>query len=288
MTASDTALLAGLLDPALDPLFAPPSLSGVLSAWYGHLPFAGWIVAAARPDCLVELGSHCGVSYAAFCDAVMREGLDTRCYAVDTWEGDDHAGHYGNEIFESLKRFHDSRYAGFSEMLRMRFDDAAAYFADGSIDLLHIDGLHTEAAVRHDFEHWRQKLSSRAVVLFHDTNVRERDFGVWKLFAELRRHDPGFEFLHGHGLGLLQVGADVPEPVRALCALADPAAIARVRSRFAAIGQAYARHREGEERIAALEAELARARAAREPQAALPTGRSFLSRVPRAARKASK
>jgi glycosyltransferase involved in cell wall biosynthesis len=201
------------------------------------VPFAHWIVASQRPRLLVELGSHAGVSYSAFCEAVLQGALNTRCFAVDTWEGDEHAGFYGNDIYADLKAFHDARYAGFSEMLRCRFDEALAYFEDGTVDLLHIDGRHHYDDVRQDFDTWRPKLSSRAVVLFHDTNVRERDFGVWRLWSELRREAPGFEFWHAHGLGVLAFGADVQEPVRSLCTLEDPAAIATIRERFALLGE---------------------------------------------------
>jgi glycosyltransferase involved in cell wall biosynthesis len=229
--------MAPLLSGALDPLFWRPSRLGVESAWIGHIPFAHWIVAAARPRMLVELGTHNGVSYCAFCEAVLAERLETRCYAVDTWAGDEHAGFYGEDVYENLRRFHDQRYAAFSELLRCTFDAALGYVADGSIDLLHIDGCHRYEDVRHDYETWLPKLSDRGVVLFHDTNVRERDFGVWRLFAELRQRHPGFEFLHEHGLGVLAVGRAVPEPVAALCALDDPARIAAIRERFALLGE---------------------------------------------------
>jgi O-antigen biosynthesis protein len=249
--------LALLLDPALDPIFAPPPLAGVPSAWYGHVPFAQWLVAAARPDCLVELGTHNGVSYTAFCGAVQRAGLPTRCYAVDTWKGDEHAGFYGEEVYENLRRFHAERYAGFSEMLRTTFEAALPYFPDGGIDLLHIDGLHTYEAVKRDFEQWRPKLSPRSVVLFHDTNVREREFGVWRFWAELREQFPGFEFLHGHGLGVLVTGTEAPERVRALAAMTDPAEIARLRERFATIGQIHIRTAGAEQRTERLQAHIA-------------------------------
>ena len=121
------------------------------------------------------------MSYSAFCEAVQRTRLDCRCLAVDTWEGDEHAGFYGEEIYADLRRFHDARYAGFSDLMRCTFDAALAYVPDNSVDLLHIDGLHTYDAVRGDFERWRPKLTDRAVVLFHDTNVREREFGIWPL-----------------------------------------------------------------------------------------------------------
>src|ERR1700761_5647196 len=53
------------------------------SAWLEHVPFAFWIMKVLRPAQFVELGTMRGVSYAAFCQAVERLALPTRCYAVD-------------------------------------------------------------------------------------------------------------------------------------------------------------------------------------------------------------
>jgi GT2 family glycosyltransferase/SAM-dependent methyltransferase len=233
----DAETLRYLWAPDLDPLFWREGRSGVLSAWYGHLPFAHWIVRAVRPLTIVELGTHYGVSYCAFCQAVARNSLNTRCFAVDTWKGDSQTGFYGEEVYQSLRRFHDERYSAFSELLRCTFDDALAYLADGSVDLLHIDGLHTYEAVHHDFENWRPKLSENAVVLFHDTNERQRDFGVWRLWEELSKEFPAFEFLHGHGLGVLAVGDSMSPEVRSLCSLREPAYVNAVRQRFSVLGE---------------------------------------------------
>jgi len=234
MDSFDLGALGPLTSPALDPLFWRPARLGVDSAWYGHVPFAHWIVAATRPACLVELGSHAGVSYSAFCDAALRERTNTRCFAVDTWQGDEHAGFYSDAVFDDLNAFHERRYAGFSRLLRCTFDEALAYIPDGSIDLLHIDGRHHYDDVRHDFSSWEAKLSPRAVVLFHDTNVRERDFGVWRLWDELKPRYENFEFFHSHGLGVLIYGTQVPAAALALCRDADSE---RVRERFALLGE---------------------------------------------------
>ncbi len=137
---------------------------------------------------------------------------------------------------QNFLRFHDERYAGFSALIRSTFDDAVSNFTDGSIDLLHIDGYHTYDAVRHDFETWYPKLSDRGVVLFHDTNVRERDFGVSRVFEEASKRFPSFEFLHGSGLGVLSVGGAVPAPIARLCSLTRSSDISRFRERFAYLG----------------------------------------------------
>jgi GT2 family glycosyltransferase len=263
----DTETLAYLWTSQLDPLFWREGRAGVLSAWYGHIPFAHWIVAVLKPGIVVELGTQNGVSYSAFCEAVVRSGLDTHCFAVDTWRGDDQAGHYGEEVYLDLRRFHDGRYGAFSELLRCTFDQALPYIPDASVDLLHIDGLHTYEAVRHDFENWRPKLSDRAVVLFHDTNVREREFGVWRLWKELRTQFPSFEFLHGHGLGVLAVGQSTSPQVATLCSLTDSAQVSATRQRFSLLGERWTLLYRGEQlqeqigachtRIQSLEGEVA-------------------------------
>ena len=230
----------------------PDRLTDVVS-WHGHIPFAFWIVEALRPDLLVELGTHKGDSYCAFAQAIDRLRLGTACYAIDTWRGDKHSGFYGEEVFEELRQYHEPRYGRFSRLIRSTFDDALHHFADGSIDLLHIDGLHTYEALRHDFESWRPKLSSRAVVLFHDINVRELDFGVWRFWNQVVTDYPSFTFRHSHGLGLLAVGADVAEPVKRLTRYDDSKA-EQVRIFFSRLGGALVAYAEAPAKRAALAA----------------------------------
>jgi hypothetical protein len=216
---------------------------GYPSAWHGHVAFGHWVVQAARPRVVVELGTHHGVSYASFCHAVAAAILRTRCFAVDTWLGDAQSGVYGEDVYADLKRFNDTYYSAFSTLLRCTFDAALDRFEDRSIDLLHIDGQHTYEMVRHDFENWLPKLSEHAVVLFHDIGVREPTFGVWRLWEELCRRYPSFSFEHSYGLGVLAVGSAPAAPVIALCSLSDAAGIARVRAclaRFSDLAQSSA------------------------------------------------
>ena len=209
------------------------------SAWLEHIPFAFWIVRALKPSSLVELGTHWGVSYGAFCQAVDNLALDARCYAVDTWLGDDHSGAYGEDVFSAVNAINETRWKRFSTLLRMTFTDARQYFSAGDIDLLHIDGLHTYEAAAADFDCWRDTLSDRGVVIFHDTNVRERNFGIWRLWKELKNDHPHFEFIHGHGLGVLGIGDKLPDPLLGLFASSEnPVARAEIRALFAACGEA--------------------------------------------------
>ncbi len=175
-----------------------------VGSWSGHLAFANDLIRAIRPGLIVELGTHWGESYFTFCQTVEEHGLSCRCYAVDHWRGDDHAGHYGDEVFREVNEYNHRYYRPFSRLLRRSFDDALTQFADDSIDLLHIDGLHTYEAVTHDFRSWLPKVNKNGIVLLHDICAKHQDFGVWRLWDEIKAEFPDtFEFHHSWGLGVV-------------------------------------------------------------------------------------
>jgi hypothetical protein len=219
-----------------DASFWTPDLL-VESDWIQHSPFAFWLMHAHRPRNLVELGTARGFSYFAFNQAQQRLNSKTRCFAIDTWPTGEHDG---NGVFEQVRDYNE-RYRDFSQLIRSTADAAAGAFADESIDLLHVDGRRSYADVKHDFETWRPKLSSRGLVLLHDTNVRAHDFGVFQLWDELSRQYPNFEFLHGRGLGLLGVGADLPPLLNHLFAASHDENLARqTREAYGYLGRSIA------------------------------------------------
>ncbi|MBD0370197.1 MAG: glycosyltransferase [Pyrinomonadaceae bacterium] len=223
-----------------NPLDYPVSLSYpqrlTLSAWAAHIPFGMFLVDALRPRLLVELGTFSGVSYCAFCQAVKELNLETRCLAVGTWEDFEQDGfHDGAEALKDLRAYHDPLYGEFSSLIQSRFDHAVSDFEDGTIDLLHIDGLHTYEAVTHDFETWLPKMNGeRGVLLLH--NITVRDSGVCRLWEELKQIYPHFEFKHEHGLGLLATGSRTPEALDKLLS-ATPEEQSIVREYFSQLGQ---------------------------------------------------
>ncbi len=216
MVQTSAEVLSHITPAALE---KPLRQNARLPAWEGHIPFAFWCVEQWRPRIFVELGTHAGSSYFAFCQSVAAHGTGTQCFAVDTWQGDPHAKAYGGDIFRDVAAHNEKHYASFSRLLRMRFDEALVQFSDGSIDLLHIDGFHTYEAVRHDFETWLPKMSRRGTILFHDSNVFKNGFGVWRLMCELEVRFPHFHFLHSNGLSMFTLSEEAPVEARWLTTL---------------------------------------------------------------------
>lgn len=194
--------------------------------WIGHIPFAYELIARQRPKIIVELGTYSGSSFAAFCQAVEACGLDAKCYGVDLWQGDVHMGRFEEDLYQEISAYMASTYPAIATLVRKDFNEAAVQFADGSIDLLHIDGTHTLEAVTNDFRTWLPKMSEAGVILFHDVNVTVENagpaaakFGVRQVFDEVKQRYPHFEFSHCWGLGVLVVGRNAPAAVLELVEL---------------------------------------------------------------------
>jgi len=209
------------------------------SAWAGHVPFAFWLIEVLRPQTFVELGTFNGLSFMAFCQSIEANRIPARAYAIDTWQGDEHAGRIDSDVYEGLKTYVADKYPGIATLIRAAFAQAVDTFEDGSIDLLHIDGFHSYEAVSSDFHTWKSKLTSNAVVLFHDTRVFEKGYEVHRFWQEVRQGYRSFEFEHGFGLGVLGVGSRFPPALEALFA-ADTEDAAFARAAFSRLGKSVA------------------------------------------------
>jgi hypothetical protein len=222
-----------------------------ISAWMQHVPFMAWAIRNLKPRSYVELGTHYGVSFFAAVQtaAFLKMSLDAR--AIDLWEGDRHAGMYGNEVFDHVSA-RAKKFSGVT-LTRSLFADARKLVADGSVDLLHIDGLHTYEAVKEDFDTWVSCLSDRGVIFFHDVRETRSDFGVHILWAELEAKYPSFTFDHGHGLGVLLVGSRVPKAFTDLAKLDQSPGGDNVRQVFETLGAALDLNSANNERISHLE-----------------------------------
>jgi hypothetical protein len=216
----------------------PPHI--VTSAWLEHAPFAFWLMDELRPRSVVELGTHWGFSFFVFAEAVRRLGIDADLYALDSWEGDDQAGFYGEEVHDSVSAVAERDYPGFTHLVRGYFADSRPQIADDSVDLLHIDGRHGYDDVRGDYELFRSTVRDGGVILFHDIAEYTEGFGVWQLWDELSAQHRSFSFTHGHGLGVLAVGEVRSEGLAALME-ADAATVADVRATYERLGAVVSR-----------------------------------------------
>lgn len=142
-----------------------------VSPWQGHRNFIYDYFKYIRPQTVIELGTHYGCSFFAMCQSMKDNHLDSKLYAVDTWEGDPQAGFYGDEVWETVTATKQKFFSGQNtEFLKMYFNDAVKKFDDETFDLIHIDGLHTYEAVSEDFHNWLPKLKKDGVMLFHDVD----------------------------------------------------------------------------------------------------------------------
>jgi len=169
------------------------------TAWLGHGKFAIQLVTALQPKTIVDLGVDYGFS--TFCFAYPKIGY---VWGVDCFEGDPQAGMKNTYPLVIGQRARLRQKYGIHNVniVKGYFNDVAKDWEtkpDPTIDILHIDGLHTYDAVSEDFRTWSKFLSPDGVVLFHDTISYRDDVG--RFFDELPG-DYKVNFEHSFGLGV--------------------------------------------------------------------------------------
>lgn len=181
-----------------------------------HIPFLFGLADVLRPRRFVEVGTLRGAGFLAVCQAIRQGGIPSEAIAISGWAGDVEAQADYRGAFETFS-FLIRKYSDFAGYLRMRHEDAVHRFRDGSVDLLHLDGFREDVPLREAIRIWMPKLSSRGVLLLHDTHVHRQHFGVWRVWEDLEAQYPALNLSHAEGLGMVCVGQDVPREMVDLC-----------------------------------------------------------------------
>lgn len=166
--------------------------NGVLS-YQSNIP--GWccpekaiammdLIHEVRPEVCVEIGVFGGSSIYPTASALkfLNQGI---VYAIDPWQTSSCIEGYTPEnpnyqwwshldleqiyldFLKMLRRFQIHPYC---EVLRMKSDEALSFFADESIDILHIDGNHTEEIALTDAQMYLPKVKKGGYIWFDDVN----------------------------------------------------------------------------------------------------------------------
>jgi predicted O-methyltransferase YrrM/glycosyltransferase involved in cell wall biosynthesis len=197
---------------AIDSLFLT-NLDDISStAWYGHRPFAQWLVSYLKPQVTVDLGTDWGFSTFSF--AIPRIG---HVYSIDNFTGDSFIGQQDEEakynyvMAKREKLFLTKN----TTIIKGDFTEVAKEW-NQKIDILHIDGDHLYESIKNDYETWSKFVKDDGVILFHDTCVENFNgndtYGVKKFFEEIDL--PKCNFTHTFGLGVVSKNKNIIEHIR--------------------------------------------------------------------------
>ncbi len=172
--------LSGFEDLAF--LFTSSELNhGVASLSFDEAAHLFRVARRLGPATIVEIGRFKGGSTVVFAAA---KHADAHLWSYDLG-GERAPGIVGEEvdaeIEATLERF------GLQRGVHLVRADSRTVDPPGACELVFIDGDHSYAGVRADYEHWRQALSPGGHLLFHDAAQPERYAAVSPGVAQLVR-----------------------------------------------------------------------------------------------------
>jgi predicted O-methyltransferase YrrM len=133
---------------------------GVASLRLDEAAYLYRLVRDTQPETVVEIGRFRGGSTVIIAAALERGVLHS--YDIDVRQGRDGA-ELDRQLTTVLERY------GLTDRVRLHVaDSSTAEPPPGPVDILFVDGDHSEDGVRADFEHWRPQLRPGGHLLFHD------------------------------------------------------------------------------------------------------------------------
>jgi predicted O-methyltransferase YrrM len=180
-------------------LFANTQLNhGIASLAFDEAAYLFRLVHSLGPATLAEIGRYKGGSTfliaAASAPGATLWSYDLHVKLATVDEGAD----FDRELEGALARF------GLADRVHLVVADSTTVEPPaGGCDLVFVDGDHTYAGVRADFENWRGVVKPGGHLLFHDAvafrSFAARDEDVARLMDEIRSGDGDFEEVGGAG-----------------------------------------------------------------------------------------
>lgn len=182
-----------------------PSYNWAESPWGENRKYVYNITAKIKPLAILELGVYLGCSFFTFCQSLKDNRLNAMLVGVDTWQGDEHSGFYGDSIYNTFLDILNHVYPQQAVTICKNTFDIVyqEYYSSEApgFDIIHIDGLHTYEAVKHDYEQWVNMLNPNGVMIFHDIKVER--FGVKDFWKEISKNTLSYTINNVNGLGVL-------------------------------------------------------------------------------------
>lgn len=129
----------------------------------------------------VEIGSYAGESTMMFADKFV----DAKIYCIDPWDDMDIV-EYTNEKIKLYKYtkpslvepVFDENIKNYNNITKIKLtsEEASSQFEDNSLDMIYIDGIHTEKYITIDLEKWVPKVKNGGIISGHDYSGKFRGY----------------------------------------------------------------------------------------------------------------
>jgi len=171
-----------------------------LHGWCSYKPEVEKFIRENDNALIVEIGCWKGKSAAFAGVEIINKKKNIRFDTIDWFKGSGEPAHINDPEIDSLYEVAKKNLESVSSVVNVVNSDsvaAAENYEDGSVDLLIIDGDHTEEGVRRDTEAWVPKVKEGGRVIFDDASWYGPKTVVTEMFsnAELKGTGKGKYFV---------------------------------------------------------------------------------------------